>query len=69
MRHTFIDISLFLFISWESEVHVILYRESSSVVGGIIAMVVFPFSVDSFSAQSGTLRGWTWPGAVAAVIN
>jgi GPH family glycoside/pentoside/hexuronide:cation symporter len=47
---------------------VIIYRESLSVVGGILAMVVFPMIVDSFSEQSGTFRGWAWAGGVIAII-
>jgi GPH family glycoside/pentoside/hexuronide:cation symporter len=47
---------------------VIIYRESFSVVGGILAMVVFPMIVDSFSVKFGTFRGWTWAGGVMAAI-
>ena len=47
---------------------VIIYRESFSVVGGIVAMVVFPFLVDSFSEQFGTIRAWPRAGGVVAAI-
>jgi GPH family glycoside/pentoside/hexuronide:cation symporter len=47
---------------------VIIYRESLSVVGGILAMVVFPAIIDSFSAQLGTFRGWAWAGGVMGII-
>ena len=52
----------------EDRSEVIVYRESFSVLGGIVAMVLFPFLVDSFSAQLGELRGWTWAGAAVAAI-
>lgn len=47
---------------------VIIYRESFSVVGGILAMVVFPFLADSFSELYGPFQGWTWAGGVVAAV-
>ena len=47
---------------------VTVYRESFSVVGGILAMVVFPMIVDSFSRQFGVFGGWAWAGRIMATI-
>jgi GPH family glycoside/pentoside/hexuronide:cation symporter len=52
----------------EDRSEVIIYRESFSVVGGIIAMVVFPFLVDSLSNQYGLFGGWRISGKIMAVI-
>jgi len=47
---------------------VTVYRESFSVIGGILAMVVFPLIVKSFSEQYGTFSGWTWAGGIMATV-
>jgi len=47
---------------------VTVYKESFSVVGGILAMVVFPLIVDSFAKQYGTLGGWAWAGGIISAI-
>ena len=47
---------------------VTVYGQSLSVVGGILAMVVFPLIIDSFSKQFGTFGGWAWGGGVIGAI-
>jgi len=47
---------------------VTVYKESFSVVGGILAMVVFPLLADSLSTQFGTFGGWAWAGGMMSVI-
>lgn len=46
---------------------VTVYRESFSVVGGVLAMVVFPVIVESFSEQFGTFGAWAWAGGIMAI--
>jgi GPH family glycoside/pentoside/hexuronide:cation symporter len=47
---------------------VTIYRESFSVVGGILTMVVFPVIVDAFSQPLGRFSGWAWAGGIMAGI-
>ena len=47
---------------------VTIYRESFSVVGGILTMVIFPLIVDSFSEKFGTFGAWAWAGGIMAAI-
>jgi GPH family glycoside/pentoside/hexuronide:cation symporter len=47
---------------------VTIYRESFSVVGGILTMVLFPMIVEAFSHPLGIFGGWAWAGGVVAGI-
>jgi len=47
---------------------VIVYRESFSVVGGILAMVILPMMIGYFSESQGPIHGWTWGVGIMATI-
>jgi len=47
---------------------VTVYRESFSIVGGILAMVIFPLIADSLSKQFGTFGGWSYAGGIMSAI-
>jgi GPH family glycoside/pentoside/hexuronide:cation symporter len=56
---------------WESvkdRSEVVMYRQIFGVVGGALAVAVFPILVASMAGKFGEFNGWIWAGSILGVI-
>jgi Na+/melibiose symporter-like transporter len=56
---------------WESvkeRSEVVVYRQVFAIVGGALAVAVFPILVASLSGEFGEFDGWIWAGLILGII-